>query len=569
MNTDVHFRDLSLPAPLLKAVEELGYEQPTPIQADAIPPLLAGRDLLGQAQTGTGKTAAFALPLLARIDFDDRAVQAIVLTPTRELALQVAEATRSYGKHLGKRGVSVLPVYGGQPIHIQRSALARGVNVVIGTPGRVRDHLQRGTLSLAGVRFFGLDEADEMLKMGFIEDVEWILEQAPAERQIALFSATLPALVRRVADRHLHDAVDLKMTTHTVTVPSIEQFVIRVARHEKDDALERVLEAEDYEAVLVFAGTQRATAELAERLQARGHAAECIHGGMNQSQRETVVKRLKARLTRIVIATDVAARGLDVDHIGLVVNYDLPRDIEVYVHRIGRTGRAGRAGRAITLAQPRDRGLLRSIERFIDKSMAPMRIPGRHDIVDRRRERFQDKLRSLFEGDLGEFRELASTMQTEEGIEPLDLAAAALRNAWGDSPLSVEPEPEPPPRREPKYKDRARDDRRSERPQRGAPRARREGSSGAADPARPRPDDGEFVEIVIPVGNWNDVKPGDIVGAIAGEAKLPGSVVGKIKVLERVTFAAVPSEHVARIMKALKGKKISGRVVYPRLAHDS
>ena len=534
-NTDLRFSDLALSPPLLKAVEELGWEQPTPIQAGAIPPLLEGRDLLGQAQTGTGKTAAFAFPMLEQIDFGNKAVQAIVLAPTRELALQVAEATRSYGKHLGKRGVSVLPVYGGQPMHIQRNALSRGVNVVIGTPGRVRDHLTRGTLSLKGVRFFGLDEADEMLKMGFIEDVEWILDQSPAERQIALFSATMPTRIKRIAERHLKNPVDLKFQQRVVTVPTTEQFAMRVTRHDKQHALERILEAEEYEAVLVFAGTQKSTAELAERLQSHGHAAECIHGGMNQQQREAVVHRLKARKTHIVVATDVAARGLDVDHIGLVVNYDLPRDVEIYVHRVGRTGRAGRAGRAISLHMPRDRNMMRSIERFVGVQMEAMRIPGRAEVVDRRRERFQDKLRALLEGDLDEFRNMARTMHTEEGIDLVDLAAVAMRHSWGEAPVYVAPEPEP---------------------------ARQK------QQAAKQYDDDELVEIVIPVGSWNRVRPGAIVGAIAGESKLPGSVIGRINILDKVTFVAVPGEHVARIMTALKGTRIGGRVVYPRLAHD-
>jgi ATP-dependent RNA helicase DeaD len=524
------FRDLDLIDPLLRSIDELGYEQPTPIQAGAIPPLLEGRDLLGQAQTGTGKTAAFTLPLLQRLDLDDKSVQAIVLTPTRELALQVAEAVRSYGKHLGKRGVHVLPIYGGQPIHIQRNALQRGVHVVIGTPGRVRDHLERKTLSLAGVRFFGLDEADEMLKMGFIEDVEWILEHAPDDRQIALFSATLPRPIRRVAERHLHDPADVKIAHRTMTLPGTEQFAMRVGRHEKNEALERVLEAEDYEAVLIFAGTQRATAELAEHLQGHGYQAECIHGGMDQKAREAVVNRLKARKTQIVVATDVAARGLDVDHIGLVVNFDIPRDPEIYVHRIGRTGRAGRSGRSITFWQSRDGGMMRSIERFSGRPMEMMRIPGRAELVDRRRERFQDKIRALTEDDLAPFLNLVKEMHTEEGLELSDLAAAAARMAWGESPLYVAPDPEP------------------------QSRGRAEGD--------------DLVEIVIPVGSWNRVRPASIVGAIAGETGLPGHTVGRIKILERVSFVAVPGEHVSRIMRSLKGKRIAGRVIYPRLAHD-
>jgi len=531
--TELSFRDLDLDPALLRAVEEQGYEQPTPIQAGAIPPLLEGHDLLGQAQTGTGKTAAFALPLLQRLDLKEKPVQAIVLTPTRELALQVAEAVRSYGKYLDKSGVRVLPVYGGQPIHIQRNALRRGVHVVIGTPGRVRDHLQRGTLSLSAVRFFGLDEADEMLKMGFIEDVEWILEHAPAERQIALFSATLPAPIRRIAKRHLKDAVDMKIAHRTLTLPGTEQFAMRVGRHEKQEALERVLEAEEYEAVLIFAGTQLATAGLAEHLQGRGHQAECIHGGMNQPQREAVVARLKARKTQIVVATDVAARGLDVDHIGLVINYDLPRDQEIYVHRIGRTGRAGRTGRSISFWQPRDRAMLRAIERFAGAKMKPMKIPGRAEVVDRRRERFQDNLRALTESDLEPFRNLVKVMHAEEGLDLTDLAAAAARLAWGETPLYVTADPEP---------DRA-------------------SFSGAES-------DDDLVEIVIPVGSWNRVRPASIVGAIAGETGLPGSVVGRIKILERVTFVGVPVEHVRTIMRALKGTSVAGRIIYPRLAHD-
>jgi len=546
-STELTFRDLALHPSLLQAVEELGYEQPTPIQAGAIPPLLAGRDLLGQAQTGTGKTAAFALPLLQRLDIKNGAVQAIVLTPTRELAMQVAEAVRSYGKHLGKRGVSVLPIYGGQPYHIQRNALQRGVHVVIGTPGRVRDHLERKTLSLAGVSFFGLDEADEMLKMGFIDDVEWILEHAPEERQIALFSATMPTPIKRVAKRHLKDAVDMKMVQRTLTVPAIEQYAMRVGRHEKNEALERVLEAEDYEAVLIFAGTQHATANLAEHLQGHGYQAECIHGGMNQPQREAVMDRFKKRRTRIVVGTDVAARGLDVDHIGLVVNFDVPRDPEIYVHRIGRTGRAGRAGRSITMWQPRDRHMMRAIERLTGQEMESMRIPGRAELVDRRRERLQDKLRALTAGNLDDFRNLVREMEVEEGCDPVDLAAAAIRLTWGEAPLYVAADPEPQMRSDDRF---------------GADS--RSGSRSAA-----RQDDGEFVEIVIPVGSWNRLQPGTIVKAIACETGLPGTVIGRVKILDKVTFVAVPSEHVSRIMSALKGVHIAGRAVYPRLAHPA
>ncbi len=532
------FADLGLPASLLRAVEEQGYEQPTPIQAAAIPALLAGRDLLGQAQTGTGKTAAFALPLLAGLDLQREAVQSIVLAPTRELALQVAEAVRAYGRRLGSGGVRVLPVYGGQPYPIQLRALKRGVHVVIGTPGRVKDHLQRGTLDLSQVRFFGLDEADEMLNMGFIEDVEWILEQAPAERQVALFSATLPPRIRAIADRYLRDPADVSIARRTLAVPSITQLAVRVTR-DKQDVLERLLETEDYEAVLVFARTQKGCGELAERLQAHGHRAESVHGGMSQVQREQVVRRLRDRLVQIVVATDVAARGLDVEHIDLVINYDIPQDEEVYVHRIGRTGRAGRAGRAITFYHPRERRLLHSIERVAGQRMEPLRVPGPAELLERRREKLGEQVRELARGgELDEFVELVEELGGEEGLHPGRIAAAALRLAWGEGPLSMEPEPEPEPeRREPR-----------------APRA----------PRGP----GDEVELVLPVGAMNRVRPGDIVGAIAGEAKLPGSVVGAIKILERVTFVGVPAKHAEAILTALDGATIRGRVIHPRLAGD-
>ena len=553
--TEPAFSDLDLSPALLRAIEELGYEHPSPIQAQAIPPLLAGRDLVGQAQTGTGKTAAFALPLLDRLDLDtkERAVQAIVLTPTRELALQVAEAVRSYGKHhrqarrLGaahlRRPADAHPEE--RALTTRRAGRHRHARAACGTILQ-REH----ALAWPACRFFGLDEADEMLKMGFIEDVEWILDHAPAERQIALFSATMPAPIRRVAQKHLKDVADVKIARKTMTVPAIEQYAIKVGNREKPEALERVLEAEEYEAVLIFVGTQRAAAELSERLQGHGHAAECIHGGMNQQQREAVVSRLKAKRTEVVVATDVAARGLDVDHIGLVVNYDLPRDLEVYVHRIGRTGRAGRGGRSIAFWSARQRGMMRALERFTGQPIESMRIPGRAELVDRRRERFQQKIRELIEEDLGAYTNMLRTMRDEEGLDPMDLAAAAARLAWGESPLYAAPDPEPRP-----YREHDRPERSDRRP----PRHHDDrGHRGSSD---------DMTEIVIPVGSWSRVRPASIVGAIAGETGLPGRVVGRVNILDRVTFVEVPSEHVAKIMKALKGTTIAGRKVYPRLAH--
>ena len=526
--SEIRFADLGLAPDLLKALEEFGYETPTAIQAGAIPPLLEGRDMIGQAQTGTGKTAAFALPLLQRLDLERRDVQAIVLTPTRELAMQVAAAVRAYGKHVGKHGVRVLPVYGGQPIHVQRKALQGTVHVVIGTPGRVSDHLRRGTLDLAGVHFFCLDEADEMLNMGFLEDVEWILDHAADTRQIALFSATMPGPIRRVAEKHLHNPVDVSIKHKTKTVAKIDQSSIRVSRHDKAEALERLLGVEEYEAVLVFVGTQRGAAALAEHLQSRGFGCDCIHGGMNQSQRDAVVKRLRGRRIQVLVATDVAARGLDIEHIGLVVNYDLPRDPEIYVHRVGRTGRAGREGRAVSLWQPREQRQMRTIERFSGQPIPPMRVPGVEELLARRRKRMVEKLRSLAAEDEQTFLSWAREIVDEEKIKPKRLAAAALRLAWGEGPLSA--------------------------------------PAGAGADAGP-PEPGDSTEIVIPVGFRDDIQPGTIVAAIAGETGLPGKVVGRINMLDRVTFVEVPTAHAQTIIEKLTGVHFAGRPVRPRLAH--
>ncbi|MDF1702586.1 MAG: DEAD/DEAH box helicase [Planctomycetota bacterium] len=518
------FAELGLSPEILKAVQELGYESPSAIQAGAIPPLLEGRDMIGQAQTGTGKTAAFALPMLQRLDLERRDVQALVLTPTRELAMQVAEAVRAYGRRLGKYGVRVLPVYGGQPIHLQRKALQSTVHVVIGTPGRVTDHLKRGTLDLSGVHFFCLDEADEMLNMGFLEDVEWILDHAPENRQIALFSATMPPPIRRVATKHLSEPADVSIKHDTKTVEKIEQLSLRVARHAKKEAVERLLGVEEHEAVLIFVGTQRMAGELAEHLQSRGIGADCIHGGITQGQRDAVVRRLRGRKIQVVVGTDVAARGLDVDHIGLVINYDLPRDPEVYVHRVGRTGRAGREGRAISLYSPREQRMLRTIERFSGQAMKPMKIPGVEDLLARKRTATVEKLRSIARDDLGTFQSWAEQIAQELEIDAETLAAVALRLAWGDDTLRAK---------------------------------KRDDSVELLD----------TIEIVLPVGSNDRLNPGAIVGAIAGETGLPGKVVGRINMLDRVTFVEVAATHVDTIMKKLDGATIGGRRIRPRLAH--
>ena len=548
------FASLGLEHRICATLDKLGYETPTAIQAAAIPRLLEGRDVLGQAQTGTGKTAAFALPMIASLDLERTEVQAIVLTPTRELAQQVAQSVRDYGADLG---VKVLAVYGGQSYTPQLKALRRGVHVVIGTPGRVKDHLSNGKLDLSGVTFFGLDEADEMLNMGFLEEVEEVLDQAPEEKQVALFSATMPKPIRRIADRYQNDPVDVTIKGSNKAVERIEQLGLRVkGMRDKQTALMRLLKLEEGETVLVFAMTRTACTELAELLQAEGYDAECVHGGMTQAQREAVVRRLRAEKTRIVIATDVAARGLDVDHIGLVVNYDLPRDPEVYVHRIGRTGRAGREGRALSFWRTRERGLVRAIERKAGAEFTPWRLPSERELTARRRARFADKLKAIAQDEREDVSALVTELtQGEDALELARVAAAAIRMAWGPEPLELPPEP---PR---KKRERRERDERDEREPR-----QREGSRSPRENRRERSNKDE-VEIVIPVGFRNRVRPGNIVGAIAGETGLPGSVVGSIRILDRVSFVAIEAEHVDKVLESLDGTQMGGREIQPRLAH--
>ena len=435
----VTFADLALAPTLLTALERLGYAAPTPIQVRTIPTLLAGRDMLGQAQTGTGKTAAFALPMLQRLDMEDRSVQALVLVPTRELALQVAEAIQKYSEDMGK--VGVLAIFGGDPIHNQLRRLEGAVRVVVGTPGRVLDHLARGSLKLDKVRMAVLDEADEMLRMGFVDDVDTILGKMPTERQTALFSATLPDEIARIARRHLRNPDMIAVTAQTRTVATVEQHYIVVAPHERAEALARLLTVEDIDAALVFARTRAGCAELAELLEARGFAVEAMHGDMAQSARLSVIRRLKNGQLRIVVATDVAARGLDVEQVNLVVNVELPGDSETYVHRIGRTGRAGRLGKAVLFVTPREERRLRELERFTGQKLLPMRLPTDRDLHDVRVARFAAKVQAILDSDdLTLFRPMVARLVREgQGVE--DVAAAIARLAWGDKPLPVEAAP--------------------------------------------------------------------------------------------------------------------------------
>lgn len=524
------FDGLGLTEPLLQAIDDLGYESPSPIQVKTIPLLLGGHDVIGQAQTGTGKTAAFALPILQSLDLSRNRPQALVLTPTRELAIQVAEATYGYSRRLGN--VRILPVYGGQSIVVQLNRLKSGVHVVVGTPGRVMDHLRRGTLDFAALRMVVLDEADEMLRMGFIEDVEWILGQAPEGLQKALFSATIPAEVRRVADRYLNDPVTVAIEQPTMTVPTVEQHYLTVTDRQKPDALSRVLETAMVpgEAVLIFTATKVGAAELADKLLARGYPAEAMHGDMNQVARETVIRRLRSGQVEIVVATDVAARGLDVERISHVINYDAPYDVESYVHRIGRTARAGRAGRATLFVTPRQQRLVRDIERFIGRKIEPIKLPSRADVAARRIALFKELiLNTLTEEDLDLYLNLVNELADESGCEMSEIAAAAARLARGDRPLEVviEPEPETMPQTE-----------------------------------------GGMVRMFIDAGRRSGVRPGDIVGAIANEAGVPGKSIGAIDIYDRFTIVDIPAQYQKQVLESMAGVAIRGRPTNIRVAKE-
>ncbi len=521
------FGQFGLSDPLIRAIEEVGYEAPTPIQLKTIPLLLEGRDVIGQAQTGTGKTAAFALPILEQLNPRRKEVQALVLTPTRELGIQVAEAMYSYGKHLGVR---VLPVYGGQSIGKQIHRLESGVQVVVGTPGRIMDHLRRGTLDFSNLRFIVLDEADEMLRMGFIEDVEWILSNAPEERQTALFSATIPAEVRRIADRYLKDPVMVEIEHRTMTVPTIDQRYVMVSEAQKVGALANVLETQTApgEAVLIFARTKTGTADLAEKLQARGYAAEAMHGDMNQVQRENVVRRLRSGQLEIVVATDVAARGWDVDRIGMVVNYDIPYDTESYVHRIGRTGRAGRTGKALLFVTPRQKSMLRDIERYTGQRIEPVKVPSPADVAARRTQIFKERiLKTLEEEDLELYLNLVEELVEESGYDISEIAAAAARLARGDKPLEVVIEP--------------------------APEEVSQTEEG-------------MVRLFIHAGRQAGVRPADIVGAIANEAGVPGRAIGAIDIYNHFSFVDIPAQYLDRVLERMDGVTIRSQKADIRVA---
>jgi len=524
------FDELGLDPKVLKVLKDVGYESPSPIQAETIPHLLNGRHVVGLAQTGTGKTAAFALPILSQIDLSDATPQALVLAPTRELALQVSEAFERYAAHL--KGLHVLPVYGGQGYGVQLSALRRGVHVVVGTPGRVMDHLEKGTLDLSGVRFAVLDEADEMLTMGFAEDVEQILSNTPHDKQVALFSATMPKQIRRIAEQHAPDAVEISVKSKTATATNISQRYIKVAHAQKLDVLTRVLEVENFDGMIVFVRTKQATEELAERLRARGYSASAINGDMVQTQRERTIDQLRKGKLDILVATDVAARGLDVERISHVINHDIPTDSESYVHRIGRTGRAGRAGAAISFVTPRETGLLRAIERTARSTLEQVPVPRVEDVNASRVAKFTEALtQALGDSQMDVFRELVSGYEAEHDVPATDIAAALAVLAQDGEPLLMEALPEP-----------------AERPTRASMRERTSS-------------DGQWATYRIAVGHRHKIGPRQIVGALANEGGLKRDDFGRIEIRSTFSLVELPPNLSADTLRNLSTTRISGILI--------
>lgn len=526
-----NFAQLGLNEHILKALTDVGYETPSPIQAKSIPELLAGRDILGQAQTGTGKTAAFALPILNNLDLSQKAPQVLVLAPTRELAIQVAEAFQSYAHHLP--GFHILPIYGGQGYDQQIRALKRGVHVIVGTPGRVMDHMRKGTLKLDQLKVLVLDEADEMLRMGFIDDVEWVLTQTPPTRQIALFSATMPKEIAKVANKYLNDPALIKIEVKTQTADTIRQRYWGVSGHHKLDATTRILEAEEFDAMIIFVRTKTTTIELAEKLAARGYSSAALNGDISQNLRERTVEKLKKGQIDILVATDVAARGLDVDRISHVLNYDIPYDSEAYVHRIGRTGRAGRSGEAILFVAPREMRMLRTIEKATRKPIELMKMPSTDDINQIRVDRFKQKILDAAKSPgLEFFRKLVTEMQHDNELDTADIAAALALLYQGDQPLLLEDRPQRQPR---EFKERDGDfDKRGRGDRDGRGREGRDRGKG-------REKDENMETYRIEVGRKDGVKPGDIVGAIANEANISSKFIGHIKLHDDFSTVDLPS----------------------------
>ncbi|MFV0478497.1 MAG: DEAD/DEAH box helicase [Parahaliea sp.] len=573
------FADLALPDALQQSLRDVGYESPSAIQARTIPALLGGVDLVGQAQTGTGKTAAFALPALAGLDLTLNVPQVLVLAPTRELAIQVAEAFQKYASYLP--GFRILPLYGGSDYRGQLRQLQRGVHVIVGTPGRVMDHMRRGSLKLDKLKLLVLDEADEMLRMGFIDDVEWVLTQTPPARQIALFSATMPDAIRRIARSHLQAPVEVTIEMRSVTNDAIRQRVWMMAGVHKLDALTRMLETEDTDGVIIFVRTRLATTELADKLAARGYVAAALNGDVAQKQREKTVEQLKRGQLDILVATDVAARGLDVDRISHVINYDIPYDVEAYVHRIGRTGRAGRTGEAILFAANRERRLLRAIERATGKPIDKMELPSVEQVADKRAERFRARISEVLASrDLAAMREQINLYQREHGVPVLDIAAALGLLAQGDKVLpakggetsgaktdrkaQTKGRPEALPARK-KTKSHA-DSRIAGSNSHRSDKTAKESAQSRVERARP---DVGMERFRIEVGHEHGVKPGNIVGAIANEAEIDSQYIGHIAIFDHYSTIDLPEGMPKELFRHLKGVWVSGqRLQISRLDHN-
>ena len=557
MTTDTvtAFDQLQLAASLIKTLKDIGYETPSPIQAKTIPLLLAGRDVLGQAQTGTGKTAAFALPILSNLELKQKDPQALVLAPTRELAIQVSEAFQTYANKT--KNFHVLPVYGGQDYSGQIRALKRGVHVVVGTPGRVMDHMRRGMLKLTQLKTLVLDEADEMLRMGFIDDVEWILEQTPTTRQIALFSATMPTEVRRIANSHLNEPEQVTIKAKKATTDLIRQRVWPVSGTHKLDALTRILEAETFDGMIVFVRTRIATTELAEKLSARGFAATALNGDIAQAQRERTIEKLKKGKLDILVATDVAARGLDVDRISHVVNYDIPYDTEAYIHRIGRTGRAGRKGDAILFVAPREKRLFGAIERAAGAKIELMELPSTEVINDKRISQFKQSITdTLAAEELGMYTRLIEQYQLEHNVPAIEIAAALAQLAQGGSSLLLKHQPTP--RKDISWmkEDKGQRDGRG----RDKPTASRRRSDEERRPKRKdSPPEKGLERFRIEVGHNDSVMPGNIVGAIANESGLTSKDIGRINIFDSYSTVDLPLDMPDDIFKDLKNTWVTNK----------
>ncbi|MAE34276.1 MAG: ATP-dependent RNA helicase [Oceanospirillaceae bacterium] len=556
------FASLGLPFPVLRVLEELGYETPSAIQANSIPPLLEGKDVLGMAQTGTGKTAAFALPLLVRTNPDFRTPQVLVLAPTRELAQQVAEAAKTYSKHMS--GINVTAIYGGSDYGSQLRELKRGPQWVVGTPGRVMDHLRRGTLSLADIKAVVLDEADEMLRMGFIDDVNWILEQAPAKRQVALFSATMPKEIQRVAETHLNEPVQVKIESKTTTNDRIRQRYWFVGGVHKNDALLRIAETEDFDAMMIFVRTKQATEEVADFMAANGFRCAPLNGDIPQQQRERAVEKLKAGKLDMIVATDVAARGLDVERISHVINYDIPQDTESYVHRIGRTGRAGREGEAIVFVRGREKRMLRDIEKATRQPIEEMPLPSAAQVNEKRREAFRARIIDALNTEKNAlYREIIESVLTEHPVDALDVAAACASLIQGDKALFIDEKAD---QKMQERKKRDRDDR--EPRQQREPRDRGDrGNRGrkATPDINPLPLKGQpgvdMVRYMVGVGYDDGLRPGNLVGAVANEADLESRYIGHIEILENYSIVDLPAGMPPETMKTLRNARVCGRAL--------